>query len=215
MSEFILHGIPGSPYVRAALLTLQEKGAPYRLARMTMGEQQSDEHRARNPFGRVPVLEHDGFMLYETQAIVRYLDRILPAPPLVPADARLEAEMNQVIGITDWYFFPDISVPIVFQRLIAPKIGRPIDEGRVEAALPKARLCIETLAGILGSQFFLAGEALSLADLMLVPHMDYFAMTEEGRHILAPHANLTDWLTRMRDRQSVRETTLERMLVAA
>src|ERR1700733_14710912 len=106
MSEFVLHGIPGSPYVRAALLTLQEKGAAYEFDRLAMGEQRSAAHLARNPFGRVPVLEHNGFLLYETQAIVRYLDRILPVPPLVPTEPKLEARMNQVIGIADWYVFP-------------------------------------------------------------------------------------------------------------
>ncbi len=215
MSEFVLHGIPGSPYVRAALLTLQEKGAAYQFNRLAMGEQRSAPHLARNPFGRVPVLEHDGFLLYETQAIARYLDRILPVPPLVPTDPKLEARMNQVIGIADWYVFPDISVAIVFQRLIAPRLGRPIDEGRVQAALPKARTSIETLAGLLDQATYFSGDTLSLADLMLVPHLDYFAMTDEGQEILAPHPGLIAWLARMRARQSVSKTTLERMMEAA
>jgi glutathione S-transferase len=213
--EFTLYGIPGSPYVRAALLTLREKGISYHFAAMTMGEQRSAAHLARNPFGRVPVLRHGDFVLYETQAIVRYLDRIVPHPSLVPADPVREARMNQVIGITDWYVFPDISAAIVFQRLIAPKIGRPVDEARIEAGLPKAHVAVEELSGLLGEQTFFAGDAMTLADLMLVPHLDYFAMTNEGREIMAPHAALNAWLGRMRARPSVNETTLERMLAAA
>ena len=73
MSEFIVHSIPGSPFGRSVLATLQEKGAPHRLAPVPSGTLQSAEHLARHPFGRVPVLEHDGFLLYETQAILRYL----------------------------------------------------------------------------------------------------------------------------------------------
>jgi glutathione S-transferase len=215
MSDFVLHGIPGSPYARAALLALREKGAAFEFARMTMGEQRSDAHLSRNPFGRVPVLRHGAFTLYETQAILRYLDRTIPDPALVPADPRHEARMNQVIGITDCYVFPDISAAIVFQRLIAPLIGRAPDEARVAAALPKARLCVDTLAGLLGDQPYFAGDRLSLADLMLVPHLDYFAMTGEGREMLAPHAALNGWLARLRARPSVSETTLERMLAAA
>jgi glutathione S-transferase len=213
--DFTLYGIPGSPYVRAALLTLQEKGIPYDFARMAMGDQRSAAHLARNPFGRVPVLQHGDFVLYETQAIVRYLDRIVSSPSLVPADPSQEARMNQVIGITDWYVFPDISAAIVFQRLIAPRLGRPVDEARIEAALPKARIAIEELSGLLGQQPFFASDALTLADLMLAPHLDYFAMTNEGRAIMGPHAALNAWLGRMRERPSVNETTLERMLVAA
>ena len=60
MSGFIVHGIPGSPYVRAALLSLEEKGAPYRLAAMQFGTLKQESHLSRHPFGRVPAFEHDG-----------------------------------------------------------------------------------------------------------------------------------------------------------
>src|ERR1700761_6164198 len=86
MSEFIVHSVPGSPFGRAVLATLEEKGASYRLAPVAPGTFRSAEHLARHPFGRVPVLEHGSFILYETQAILRYLDRLLPAPALVPSD---------------------------------------------------------------------------------------------------------------------------------
>jgi glutathione S-transferase len=55
----------------------------------------------RHPFGRVPVLEYDGFMLYETQAILRFLDRILPSPTLTPADPKAAARMDQAMIIND------------------------------------------------------------------------------------------------------------------
>ena len=73
--EFIVHSIPGSPFGRAVLAMLEEKGASYRLSPVAPGTFHSPQHLARHPFGRVPVLEHDGFSLYETQAILRYLDR--------------------------------------------------------------------------------------------------------------------------------------------
>src|SRR6202008_2775936 len=66
MSEFTVYSIPGSPFGRAVLATLEEKGADYRLMPVAPGAFRSPEHLARHPFGRVPVLEHDGFMLYET-----------------------------------------------------------------------------------------------------------------------------------------------------
>jgi len=59
---------------------LAEKNAPYRLAVMAMGEHRSEEYLRRHPFARIPVLEHDGFRLYETQAILRYLDALFPQP---------------------------------------------------------------------------------------------------------------------------------------
>ena len=82
MTDIVVHGIPGSPYLRSALLGLHEKGAAYRLAVMGIAAARSDAHLERHPFGRIPVLEHGDFRLSETQAILRYLDRILPQPSL-------------------------------------------------------------------------------------------------------------------------------------
>ena len=78
MAEFIVHSVPGSPFGRAVLAALEEKGADYRLAAVPPGGMKVAPHIGRHPFGRVPVLEHDDFSLYETQAILRYLDRVLP-----------------------------------------------------------------------------------------------------------------------------------------
>ena len=80
MSAFVVHGVPGSPYLRAVLLGLEEKRAPYRLAAMALGEARAAAHLARQPFGRIPVFEHGDFQLYETQAILRYLDAVRPEP---------------------------------------------------------------------------------------------------------------------------------------
>jgi glutathione S-transferase len=54
MSEFIVHTIPGSPFGRAVLTTLEEKGVSWRLSPVAPGTLRSPEHLARHPFGRVP-----------------------------------------------------------------------------------------------------------------------------------------------------------------
>jgi glutathione S-transferase len=56
MTEFVVHSVPGSPFGRAVLLTLEEKGARYRLAAVAPGTLRSPEHLARHPFDRVPAL---------------------------------------------------------------------------------------------------------------------------------------------------------------
>ncbi len=106
MSEFVVYTIPGSPYGRSVLLALEEKAAAYRIQNLGLGELQGDLHRQRHPFARIPVIEHGDFRLYETQAILRYIDAIVPEPSFEPADPREAARMNQIIGINDWYFFP-------------------------------------------------------------------------------------------------------------
>jgi glutathione S-transferase len=89
--SFIVHFIPGSPFGRAVLIALEEKDASYRLSPLSPGDHKREPYLSRHPFGRMPALEHDDFNLYETQAIVRYLDRILPEAPLTPADPRAAA----------------------------------------------------------------------------------------------------------------------------
>ena len=140
-SEVTVWGIPGSPYVRAVLLGLEEKHVPYHLARMGFGDAKKPEHVERHPFARIPAFQHGDFALYETQAILRYIDAVFPGVPLQPTDPRAAARMNQVVGIVDWYFFRDISATIGFNRIIAPTFGMPVDENVVTAALPKAEIC--------------------------------------------------------------------------
>jgi glutathione S-transferase len=66
MPEFVVYNLPGSPFGRAVHAALEEKGAPWRLSPIAPATLRSEPHISRHPFGRVPVLEHDGFMLYET-----------------------------------------------------------------------------------------------------------------------------------------------------
>lgn len=212
MSEFIVHSVPGSPFGRAVLATLEEKTAAYRFAALPPGTSRSPEHLARHPFGRVPVLEHDGFMLYESQAILRYLDRVLPRPPLTPADPKAAARMDQVMNVNDWYLFQGVNNVIGFQRIVGPQLlGLKPDEAAIAEALPKARTVLAELARLLGDAPYLAGAALSLADLLVAPQLDFLAATPEWAALSAPHGNLAGWLERMKARPSLKATTWERL----
>lgn len=212
MSEFLVHSIPGSPFGRTVLATLEEKGASYRLAPVAPGTFQSPEHLARHPFGRVPVLEHDGLMLYETQAILRYLDRVLPMPSLTPADPRRAARMDQAMNVNDWYLFHGVGNVIIFHRVIAPRLmGKAPDEAAIEAAMPKAKVVFNELARLLGDNANFSGEAISLADLMLAPAVEFFTLVPEWSVLGAPHANLAAWIARMQARPSMQATTWERV----
>ena len=212
MSEFIVHSIPGSPFGRAVLTTLEEKGASYRFSPVAPGTLRSPEHLARHPFGRVPVLEHDGFLIYETQAILRYLDRVLPNPALTPADPKRAARMDQVMNVNDWYLFPGVGNVIVFHRVVGPRVmGLAPDEAAIEAAMPKARAVFAELARLLGGQSFFTGETITLADLLVAPQLGFFALTPEWPALVAPHKNLVAWLARMEARPSLQATTWERV----
>ena len=103
MSEFVVYSIPGSPYGRAVLATLKEKGATFRYVPVAPGAFRQSPHIERHPFGKVPVLEHDGFVLYESQAILRYPGPRRATPALTPADPKAAARMDQVMNINDCY----------------------------------------------------------------------------------------------------------------
>jgi glutathione S-transferase len=212
MSEFIVHSIPGSPFGRTTLAMLHEKGASYRFSPVAPGTLRSPEHLARHPFGRVPVLQHGAFMLYETQAILRYLDRVLPAPALTPADPKRAARMDQVMNVNDWYLFHGVGNVIVFHRVVGPRVmGLKPDEAAIEAAMPKARAVFEELARLLGEQAFFNGDAISLADLLVAPAVGFFKDTPEWAELGAPRQNLVAWLARMEARPSFQATTWERV----
>jgi len=206
MSEIVVHGVPGSPFLRAVQMGLEEKQATYRLQAMKPGEHKSIEYLEKHPFGRIPLIEHGNFVLYETQAILRYIDSEFPEPPFVPKNHQAAARMNQIIGINDWYFFPKVAAVIVFHRIVGPRLlGTATDEAAIEAAMPMARTCIAELNRLLGPQPFLAGDNLSMADLVLAPQLDFFAETPEGDSLLA-HTQLEDWLDRMNNRPSMELT---------
>ncbi len=214
MLPIIVHGIPGSPYVRMPLLACEEKHAPYRVATMQFGQNKTPEYLARQPFGRIPVIEHDGFWLYESAAVIRYIDQVFPGPSLTPSDSKAQARMNQVMGIVDWYVMPTISAGIGWNRIIAPMLGALVDEAAVANAIPGATTCIRALEQLLGNSTYMAGDTVSLADLMLIAHLELFPDSPEGATILEG-SPLLCWIDRMRDRPSVRVTNTQKLMAAA
>lgn len=215
MSAITVYGIPGSPFLRSVETVLKEKGVDYRLQVMSPGETKSEEHLQRHPFGRIPAFEHDGFALYETQAIIRYLDETFPQPPLTPGNSKQRARMNQIIGIIEWYFFPKAAAPIAFQRIIGPVLlGLPTDEAPIVEAMPMAQTCFAEFDRLLGDQQFLTGDSVSLADIMLASQLDLLSETPEGRQLLSG-TRLEEWLWRMLARPAMVATEPPRALRVA
>src|SRR5436190_22831101 len=100
----VLHGYRYSVYVRIARLALAEKAVAYdRVEVNPFAPDVPASYLALHPFGRVPTLVHDGFTLYETGAIIRYIDRAFPGPALQPTEPKALARMDQAIAIVDAY----------------------------------------------------------------------------------------------------------------
>ena len=216
MSSFIVHTIPGSPAARAVMAALIEKGASFRVVGLAPGAHKMEPHLSRHPFGKMPVLEHDKFSLYETQAILRYLDRILPMPPLVPEDPGEAARMDQIMGISDWYLFQGVNNVIGFYRVVGPRLlGITPDEAAISQAMPRAEVVFAELSRLLGQKPYLASQGVTLADLMVAPHMDFLAQTPEWKVLTRGRSNLIEWLARMNERKCLRLTTWDAVVQLA
>ena len=204
----IIYGPAFSTYTRSVRLALEEKGAPYVLEEVNIlvGENQTDEFLRRCPFGKVPAFEHDGFQLFETAPTMRYIDEAFDGPDLQPRDTRARARMGQIMGIIDSYAYPAMISKIVIQRLVQPLMGGAVDESVVKEAVPMAEKSVAVLDALIGDQEFAAGSEISLADLHLVPVLDYFSRTFEGETALASAPNLSRWWSSVRGRSSIVKT---------
>ena len=207
MAHPIVYGPAFSSYVWSVRLTLAEKGVTHVLVDVPFGAHREEPHLSRHPFGKLPAFEHDGFALYETQAIIRYVEETFAGPPLQPEDIKLFARMNQIVGIIDAYGWPSIAGGILFNRVLAPRfLGRDPDEAAIEAALPRARLVLAEIDRLMGENPFLVHEHLSLADLLAFPLLYFFARVPDGKAPFAEHPKLAQWLDRIEARQSVAVT---------
>jgi glutathione S-transferase len=205
-------GAAYSVYVRSVRLTLAEKGIDYTLEEVDVFAPGGPPptHLHRQPFGRIPAFEHrrpqDVVSLYETSAIVRYIDEAFAGPRLQPEDALTRARMNQLISILDGYAYRTLVWDIYIQRVSRPAEGVPTDEHVIARALPVARTCLRAMEDLMQDGPWLAGSALTLADLHAAPMFAYFVKTPEATELLAPHANLRSWWDRLAERESVRQT---------
>lgn len=206
MATVTVYGAAYSTYTRTALLALQEKGVNYALSEVDIFKPIPAEHTGRHPWSKIPVLEHDGFRVYETAAVTRYVDEAFPGASLQPGSARDRARMMQVIGVLDSYGYKPIVTDLFVQRAVQPKFGQPSDEAKITAALPEAEKALDAVAAVQGGDPWLAGGACSLADLHFAPICLYLRMTPEGAAMLERRRGLTSWWERMAARPSMAAT---------
>jgi glutathione S-transferase len=207
----ILHGPAYSTYARTARLTLEEKGVAYHLNEVDLlkGAHQTPEHHARHPWGKVPAFEHDGFLLYETFAIARYVDEAFPGPSQQPTDARDRARMTQICGVIDSYLYGAAIGKAFWQAAVVPMQGGQGDMAVMQQGLDEAARALAAIEALLppgGDDACLCGRGVSLADWHMVPVIEYFAMIPPGKAVLDSTPRLTAWWAGMADRPSVVKT---------
>jgi glutathione S-transferase len=175
-----LYGFNGSTYVRTVRMLLAEKGAQYEQVPVDVlkGEPHSPEHMARHPFGKVPVVDVDGFRIIETAAITPYLAETLPGPSFTPDNARDRARMRMAMSIIDSYGYGAL-VGVAGHHLFPDFIGGQNEERR-QKAIATGRKVVQELMRLRGNDPFLAGARPSLADLHVAPPCFYVSLTPDA-----------------------------------
>lgn len=183
----------GSPFAWKVWLCLEHKAIDYtfKLLSFDKNETKTPEFLAINPRGRVPAIVDDGFALWESNAIIEYLEERFPQKPLLPKDVRSRARIRRIVSAADNYLSPpigDLAEEVIYRseggdaEVMAKARERIYAElARFEAALP--------------GNFF-DGDDLSLADFTVFPHMRMLVRIEERKPGLGVGANIPDRLVR-------------------
>ena len=197
-----LYGMAGSTCTSKVLATLEEKNLAYtvEVVNLMKGEHKGPEHLARQPFGVIPAMTLDGFTMYESGAIIRYLDRRFPEVPLAPADHKGQAMMEQFMAVEYGY----LGAPhgqILYQRILNPMRGQPVDASAIEKAREALARVFGVLAQRLASQPYLAGDTFSLADLVYLPALGTLNRSGDS-DLIAANAAVATWAERISTRPS-------------
>lgn len=206
MANLTVHGTPVSTYVRTVRLLLEEAGADYTLQEVGIfnGDNDSAAYRAKNPFGKVPTLEADGTLIYETTAITDYLNTVVADHKFTPSEPMLKARMLQIMSIVDSYLYTPAIGTIVIQRLIVPDQGGQPDEAAVKQAIAPAKTALEAIEAIAASNPYLLGRAVTIADFYLAPIFVYLAQTPEFDAVTAATPKLRAWWTQISQRPQLK-----------
>jgi glutathione S-transferase len=196
-----LFGHPMSTCTRKVLFTLNETNTPYELVTVDFakGEHKAAAHLARQPWGKLPALEDNGFELFESRAMARYID-LKAGGKLTPKDPQQHALMEQWISVETSYFYGPAMTFIyndVFKR------AQPQEE------LDKANAALDFTAGILDKHLakhaWLAGDQLSIAEVAFAPYVEY-AMMSGAKATLTKHPHFSTWWNRVSERPAWQKT---------
>lgn len=198
-----IHYHPLSTFARRVRIALIEKGleanAELVEVNMTAGAHKQQPYMSLNPYGRVPTLqEDDGFVLYESSAILEYLEALHPTPPLVPADARGRARVAQHMKLCD------LQLTRQTGTIIFPKRFLPQERWNTEA-MAQAKREIEGHLAILDTQLhntdYVVGNSYSLVEVCYTPFVEFLPLME-----ITPPPHVAAWTARILARPSAQAT---------
>jgi glutathione S-transferase len=191
-----------SSYTRVVCMVCEEKGIDYILTRTLLG---APELGLIHPFAKMPVLRHGDVVLFESKAISTYLDRRFPGPELIPLEPRRAGLVEQWVSLVNTVIDPTLVRTYLLAYATA-KDGVP-DQKTIEAVLPAVRRQLAVLDEAVAATGHLVGDQFTLADINLMPILDYVRQLPEGAAALAPSTNLGRYFQRHAARPSFERTT--------
>jgi len=192
-----IFGHPASTCTRKVLMTLNETKTPFELVVVDFakGEHKQPAHLARQPFGQVPTLDDDGFKMYESRAMSRYIDGKAGAP-LTPKDARDRALMEQWLSI-ETSNFAGHAMKFIYQYVFRRE--QPADV--LKSAGAGLDLAYTVMNERLTAAPYLAGQAFSIADICFMPYLEYLALSPAGEK-LSEHPQVAAWWKKLSAREA-------------
>jgi glutathione S-transferase len=189
-----------SSYTRTVRMALAEKGLAYDFQACAP---HSPEILAVHPFGRIPALRDGEISLFETSAIVRYLDECFgSAATLLPGSPLARAQCEQWVSAVNAYLYDTMVRRYVLQYLFPRGAAGQPDRGVIDGALKDMPAQLAALDKAYGAGDWLAGGALSMADLFVAPILAYAERMPEGPALLAAAPNLRRAQATLRRRES-------------
>jgi glutathione S-transferase len=188
-------GHPASTCTRKVLMTLAEIRTPYELVTVdfTIQEHKKQPHLGRQPFGQIPAIDDDGFALYESRAICRYLSERYSGS-LVPADIKARALMEQWISIETSNFTPS-AMKFIYHDVFK----RPQEPALLETAAKGVDTALRVMDVRLGESPFVAGPQLSVGDVCFMPYFEY-AMLTPVKGMVAKYPHVSAWWSKVSER---------------
>jgi glutathione S-transferase len=208
MGKPVLYGPTYSTYARAIRMVLAEKGVEYDLVHVDMmaGAHHQPDHTGRHPFEKVPTFEHNGFAIYEANAIAHYVDDAFPGRRIAHPNINRRTRDQQIVDVINAYAYKRIITDLVLHYFFADKQKGP-DTAAIAAAAPAAEHALGAIQDLmLGSDPYLIGRDVSFSDLFLAPIVAYFAGVQEGTRALAKVPRLSHWWLAMQQRPSFTAT---------
>lgn len=207
MPNITFYGTPQSTYVRTVRLLLAEANVDYQLKDIGIfnGDNETDEYLAKHPFGKVPAIEIDGEVIYETAAITYYLNQKLADGKFSPPDLLMQTRMRQIMAIIDNYLYTPAVGTIVIQRLVVPSQGEQPDEEAVKGAIAPCKKALKAIEDLFIGSPFLVNSLISIADFYLIPIFVYLSQTPEFDAVTAQTPKLRTWWDETKSLASVKE----------